>query len=233
VGFPASRKVKLAYVENATLTSTYGAIAKSQFRLNGCFDPWYTSTGHQPMGFDQWAAFYNHYCVLSASWTCTIAPLGGALGVGYLGAHYSDDATVPSAVSDLVELGSQVCLFANGQRPQIFRGSIDVSKFFNRSGDISNDDQLRAAITADPTEQAILTLWAMGESSVATITYGYLFEIEYDVKFMEPKDLGPSAKGMRGSLCLPPKLAAASEAGAPPEDDEYEFVRVKKVLLTK
>lgn len=192
VGFPASRKVRLAYVENATLTSAYGAIAKSAFRLNGAYDPWITSTGHQPMGFDQWAAFYNHYCVHAASWTLTVAPLSGALGVGYIGAHYSDDTTIPSDVSTLVELGSQVSLFANGQRPQIFRGHIDISRFFNRKGDISNDDQLRAAVTADPVEQAVLTAWAMGESAVASITYGYLLEIEYDVTFMEPKDLGPS-----------------------------------------
>jgi hypothetical protein len=123
---------------------------------------------------------------------------------------------VPSTVTDLAELGSQVCLFANGQRPQIFKGKVDIAKFFNRKGDITNDDQLRAAVGADPAEAVVLTAWAMGESSVATITYGYLLEIEYDVVFMEPKDLAPSAV-----------RAPAALSG----DEEYEYVRVKKVAF--
>jgi len=36
-----------------------------QFRLNDCYDPDYTGTGHQPMGFDQMMAFYSTFRVLS------------------------------------------------------------------------------------------------------------------------------------------------------------------------
>jgi len=193
VGFPASRRVKLAYCESATLTSAFGAQAKSQFRLNGCFDPWYTSTGHQPMGFDQWALFYNHYVVLGCKWNFSFVPYGGAaIDLCTVAAHYSDDVSIPSTITDLAELGSQVSFIKNGQLPHSFEGHIDVAQFFNRRGDIANDGELRSPVTADPTEQVILSFSLFGESSLATVTGAYLLRLEYDVKFFEPKDLGPS-----------------------------------------
>jgi len=193
VGFPASRRVKLSYCESATLTSAYGAQALSQFRLNGCFDPWFTSTGHQPMGFDQWSLFYNHYVVLGCTWNFSFVPYGGAaIDLCTVLAHYSDDSTIPSTVTNLVELGSQAAFVKNGQIAHSFEGHIDIARFFNRTGDIANDDALRAPVTADPTEQVFLNLCLFGESSLSSITGGYLLRLEYDVKFFEPKDLGSS-----------------------------------------
>jgi hypothetical protein len=64
--FPSRTTRKLRYSTNFSLTSTAGVVASYVFVANGLFDPDYTSTGHQPMGFDQLMLSYNHYCVLSS-----------------------------------------------------------------------------------------------------------------------------------------------------------------------
>jgi len=54
--------VALPYVES--IVHTPGSFQEDyQYNLNSLFDPNRTGTGHQPLGFDQWATFYNRYVV--------------------------------------------------------------------------------------------------------------------------------------------------------------------------
>jgi len=48
------------------LPEVYQIYENFQFRLNGLFDPDFSLGGHQPMGFDEWSAFYGRYRVKSA-----------------------------------------------------------------------------------------------------------------------------------------------------------------------
>jgi hypothetical protein len=56
--------VNMKYCESVLLSSTTSP-ATYFFALNDIFDPNYTGTGHQPLGHDQWAAFYDQFRVLS------------------------------------------------------------------------------------------------------------------------------------------------------------------------
>lgn len=47
---------------------------------NGLYDPDISGTGHQPLGFDQWMAFYDRYRVLSS--TCTVTTINGQTTAG-------------------------------------------------------------------------------------------------------------------------------------------------------
>jgi len=62
-GFPFSPRacITLKYCYNSI--SSNGAIDGNILKLNSCYDPDVTYTGHQPMGFDQYAALYNYYRV--------------------------------------------------------------------------------------------------------------------------------------------------------------------------
>lgn len=62
---PDTTLVKLKYVDFISMTNI-GGIGTYTYRLNSCFDPDFTGSGHQPMGFDQWSAFYGHYQVLAS-----------------------------------------------------------------------------------------------------------------------------------------------------------------------
>ncbi len=61
---PDSMYLRFKYNETVLKTTLF---QDHVFSLNGMFDPNVTGTGVQPLGFDQWAAFYTQYQVLSSS----------------------------------------------------------------------------------------------------------------------------------------------------------------------
>jgi len=61
--FQSKTTRRLRYSTNFSLTAVSGVVSTYVFAANGLFDPDITSTGHQPMGFDQLMLSYNHYCV--------------------------------------------------------------------------------------------------------------------------------------------------------------------------
>lgn len=62
-GVPQSMNVKLKYADRALIATSISGSSVSVIRLNSLFDPDFGVGGHQPMGFDQYAAFYNRYRV--------------------------------------------------------------------------------------------------------------------------------------------------------------------------
>ena len=78
-GFPDKKLVKLRYVDsNVTLDAGAGLATSHTFVCNSLFDPDFTFTGHQPMGYDQWSAIYERYTVLSSKITARYNPTGVA-----------------------------------------------------------------------------------------------------------------------------------------------------------
>lgn len=67
--FPDAMDVRLVYTSNALTSNTF--LGNSQFRGNSCFDPDFTSTGHQPLAYDQFAAVYNRYYVRASTASIT------------------------------------------------------------------------------------------------------------------------------------------------------------------
>lgn len=63
---------KLKYAANITLESESGTPAVYKFAFNDLFDPDVTAAGHQPMFYDQLAAFYTFYTVYDC--TITVRP---------------------------------------------------------------------------------------------------------------------------------------------------------------
>ncbi len=207
VGFPVQRRVTLPYVQRFAISVVSGAVNFQQFRVNSAYDPDYTGTGHQPLGFDQWAQFYNHYVVESVNWQVEMLPYAGTFPETMeCGVYLSDDITVSSDPQTLAEQGAQVLLrpkTATG--PAIFSGKIDLRRFFNRTGDIANDGSLRAAVTANPAETAILSVFAGAPNSESFTALAYM-KAEMVVKFFEPTDLPPSAKVSMVTVPVPQTL---------------------------
>lgn len=65
-GIPDRLYVKLVYREQLSWSTASGNLSDNVYRGNSIFDPDLTGTGGQPMGFDQWAAFYFSYTVLGS-----------------------------------------------------------------------------------------------------------------------------------------------------------------------
>jgi hypothetical protein len=191
-GFPRQRRVKLVYADHLNLTGASGLLTNHQYRLNSCFDPDFTSTGHQPMGFDQWGAFYNHYVVLGCSWELS-ALHSGSSGTMFA-AYVSDDTTIPASLLTMVELGAQTVMSNTYMgEPSVLNGDVDVADFLNRDKKaMSSDPDLRALTTGtNPSELVILNVAVQNYSSASHSTQVCL-RLVYDVLLLEPRDLTPS-----------------------------------------
>ena len=66
---PDKSLVKLRYCQRCAINPAAGVTNSYLFRANSLFDPDLTGTGHQPLGFDEWAKFYRRYCVLGSKIT--------------------------------------------------------------------------------------------------------------------------------------------------------------------
>lgn len=76
---PDRMMVKMKYSEVVNVSpGTYAY--QYCFRGNDIFDPNYTSTGTQPTGRDQWAAFYKSYKVLGCKIKVTYISLNSTVG---------------------------------------------------------------------------------------------------------------------------------------------------------
>lgn len=60
---PDRALIKFKYRDNYVLTHATLPTAQRTWRLNSLYDLDYTGTGHQPLGYDQWSAFFNLYRV--------------------------------------------------------------------------------------------------------------------------------------------------------------------------
>lgn len=68
---PPAIRVVLKYNFRCAVISAVGALSLQVFSANGMFDPDITGVGGQPLGYDQWSAFYQRYRVLASSCEAT------------------------------------------------------------------------------------------------------------------------------------------------------------------
>jgi hypothetical protein len=61
----------------ATAGFSYLLGTQEAFSLNGLYDPYLSGTGHQPYGFDEFAALYGRYKVVMADVTVSAFPASG------------------------------------------------------------------------------------------------------------------------------------------------------------
>lgn len=186
--------VRMRYAETVNLTSTVGSLDSVVFRANGVFDPNHTGTGHQPMGYDQYSALFNHTIVLGSKMTCRWFIDTGANAPMQVGSYLSDTTTVPYTTPDeFIEAKKGTARTYNGRQAQ---SVITTSKFSTRGffkvKDVSdNVDRLGAGVGGTPSEQATYVIW-FATSNGSTDTMYCQVTIDYIVMFSEPKDLPQS-----------------------------------------
>lgn len=164
-GIPNSKLVKLRYVEHVTLNSDNFAdsIIEHRFRANSIFDPNLTAAGHQPMGSDQWAQFYQYYCVIGAKFTARYVPTSATNGTpGYFGAQTTTytgslNSFYTGNVDNLLEdkkTGKYNCIVGNAQGlpgPNSISRIFSAKKTFAKSN-VIDDSDLSATFSINPVE---------------------------------------------------------------------------------
>lgn len=191
---------KLKYVTRKGLDPGIGGLIYSTFNAGSCYDPDTDAIGHQPTGFDQWMAFYEHFVVLGSKIKVTFSPTGlqPQDGIAVCGIMLNANPTDPSPSAF-----DQVLEYRNtkhktmGAVPGYSKG-VSVShrysakRFLGRQSVLSDPD-LKGDINANPTESAYYQVF------VSPVNSGYnlgvvnaLVEIEYIVAFIEPRLLPSS-----------------------------------------
>lgn len=188
-GMPNVRVAKLRYADTIQLVSTSGSIAYWTFRANSCHDPDYTSSGHQPMGWDIWSQLYNHYIVLGSKITVKAVEDGTSAGPStYCGIIIGDSVTVPhSSASSYLEEGYKTRINVFQRKPLVYTQTYSAKKFFNLANIKDNISRLGATFGTNPTDDAYFHMWQQPVDSTSSNTMLYSVIIEYIVLFSEPK----------------------------------------------
>lgn len=193
-GMPTTRVAKLRYVEHISLQSVLGNIATYVFSANDLFDPNHTGTGHQPMGFDQWATLFNHYTVLGSRCTAKVGFKANNVSASMVGIYITDGKISPYTDSDQFQEArkGQTRMLSSGQSfPVKLAQNYSAKRFHNVTDVNDNISRLGAAVSTSPVEEAYFNLWVQTKDG-ATKNFSLTVEIDYIVTFSEPKDMTQS-----------------------------------------
>jgi len=230
--FPSRTTRMLRYSTNFTLTATSGVPATYVIRANDCFDPDFTGTGHQPMGFDQMMVFYNHFCVTDARLIATFRATGAAC---YACVRQDATSTALTVIDRIVEVGGNAMTSLETKSTSGDAKTIELSLDIARLQGIS-----KAAITADPTLRGDaatsptevtyfhVQLWdASGVTSTAEVS----IILEQRVIFMEPRDqtesFAASMHEVYKSIASSPLRPRLETAFATMSHSERDYVTVR------
>lgn len=137
------------------------------FRINSIFDPDFTSTGNQPVGFDQFAALYGRYTVLRAHFEVIFSNVTSLPGrVGY---YLTPQSSYPSA-SDVwcVQPHGKSAVagaLGSGKDTVTLRGSTSMFKELGVTRSQYMDDQdFSSTTSANPLRPLYLHVYVQGIS---------------------------------------------------------------------
>jgi len=187
--------VKLRYSEDVNISAGI-ALGSYDFRANSIFDPNLTGAGHQPLGHDQWAVFYDHYLVLGARIKVTLTQSAtGAIDTCFFSLALQDTTNSMANQTQIREQPRSSWTLI--QTPYAGNASKTLSKkysakqFFGAKS-VVTWDKLSAQMGANPTEDAIFRIFFQNMSGTSSISLIANVVIDYIVLLSEPKVINQS-----------------------------------------
>lgn len=197
---PDRYNVKLRYADYLTAADADGTttVTKWRYALNSVYDPYYDVGGHQPNGFDKWAAIYKYYRVMGAKvkmhWFKS----------NYIGAETARQYT-PVAVGWYYDAGNVTSAGTPAEWFNVaemkekhleFMGFGDDSCYmeFDYSPDAGGEKAITAVaqeevwtpISSSPTSPDILNIVGYPNTLNEDYYYGCFLQIEFIVQFADP-----------------------------------------------
>jgi len=209
--FPARKKCMLRYASYGNLAGASGAVATQVYTANGLFDPDITSTGHQPMGFDQMMVSYNHYYVTSAKIIVNFKNVG--TGMPQCSISVDPDATpitVPDRITEFGMVNETTCE-SKGVSGSVktLEQLVSIRKAQGVK-DVLDVTDLSGTAAANPTEQTYfhVQIW---DNAAVTTNVNFDVVIEYHAIFTEPRVLTESERLMIHQFRLTQSKVEAKE----------------------
>jgi hypothetical protein len=160
-------------------------------RANDLFDPEFTGTGHQPMGFDQLMLWYNHFVVARARLKCTF--INASASPASVCIRQDGDSTAVTVIDRILEIGG----LAKGDLE--FKGVSGSMRTLSLGVDIANLQGVdHLALTSDPSLQGSsaaspleVTYFHVAAWSTLGATTSIQVDaiLEQDAYFCEPRNL--------------------------------------------
>lgn len=192
--FPDKVNTTLRYYDLNVAVPATTTVTGVHYRANGIFDPYVPVGGHQPLGFDQWMAVYDHWVVNSSRIKVTFTyrdETGDVVHPFICGIYDDDDATNSLSVNSLVEAQgrSKTGILTTNQDRVVLYSSWRNTKTFGPA--TLSDSRQAGSVAADPSEAHNWFIWLYNYGNTAN-TINFFVDIEYNVTFFERRDLATS-----------------------------------------
>lgn len=156
---------------------------------NGLFDPDISGVGHQPRGFDQLMALYDHYiCIKSAiqvSFYNTDTTNAQIVGISIRDSATTDNPNGYMEGSNCVYtvLGPK----GSGNEVKTLKLDCNPNSFLGVSNPLSSD-RVRGDIASNPTDQVYFHVWVYDLTAGDSSTVHTSTNLTYASMFVEPKN---------------------------------------------
>ncbi len=193
---PKTKLVKHPWAERLILTSGAGKALSESYIANGLYDTLGTANTHQPVGFDEMSALYDHHTVLSAKiWLeCATEHSAADFYMGILVSDSPDFQTGQKATDMMERGGSNWTLVVNSTvggsiaTARLSR-AVSIPKFLGVSpAAMTADNRLKASGNNLPTERVYFHVWIAPTNDASTIAnQDITVRIEMVTLWSEPK----------------------------------------------
>lgn len=171
-----------------------GVEPETSFRANSIFDPETAVGGHQPMGADEYSAFFNRYTVMKSKITVTMNNSGATVTPVIVMVQLDDTETLLADPITEVENGRlrfKILSGTNGGPSRATMSKTYNARTYHSIRDPVGSDALTPLFSANPNQQAFFHVSADSVSpsggSIAGITVW--MTIDYFCHLSVPKDL--------------------------------------------
>lgn len=159
------------------------------FSANGLYDPDITNIGHQPMGFDQIQAFYDHHVVIASKIKVWFSARNSNIYDQVISIHVADSLTAETDMTTILE--RPVCvnkMVGNGDNePACLTLGVNPLKYLGKNG--TDDNELEGSASANPSEGCFFHVSSAPLQGVNASALDCYAVIEYVAVMIEPKAL--------------------------------------------
>lgn len=175
--------LRMKYVDNIVLSGLGGA--SRVFRMNSIYDPDTSAlNGHQPLGYDQWAYFYNKYRVYKAVVTIRCANTSSNSAdseqIGFC-AH-NDQVTPPQSDAFFEQSHTKKLILSGrgGMDRGTIRYTVDLPRVLGMAPVVyKSNPNVASAFPTSPSEQVFGTIYARPIDGQSTTLVSCEVNIEY------------------------------------------------------
>lgn len=195
--FPVKTTKRLRYSTFSSIANSSGIPTAHVFRINDLYDIDVTSTGHQPMGFDQMMLYYEHFVVTKAKVRCTFRQRTDSRET-VICLRVDADVTPLTVADRILEIGGCIHDTLGSQRTfgadKTLEMDVDMARFQGVSpAALTADAGARGSVASSPSEGTYLHVQVWNNTGVAEAVQFEII-IEQEAHFIEPRNIVPSLK---------------------------------------